>query len=190
MSQNPEDCIVGQPEFMKRVNELLSSVPLDQWKTYLRWHLIHSTAPYLSEPFETENFNFYSGVLRGVKEQQPRWKRAITTIDHQMGEALGQLYVEKYFPPSAKKRMDELVKNLMTAYRERIETRDWMSPETKKAGADQARHRDAENRLSRQVARLFQARYTHRFLRAKRAAQPKPSTRLACRTAAQAGRPR
>ena len=130
--QNPEDCIVGQPEFMKRVNELLSSVPIDQWKTYLRWHLIHSTAPYLSEPFETENFNFYSGVLRGVKEQQPRWKRAITAIDHQMGEALGQLYVEKYFPPSAKKRMDELVKNLMTAYRERIETRDWMSPETKK----------------------------------------------------------
>jgi putative endopeptidase len=130
--QNPEDCIIGQPEFMKRVNELLSSVPIDEWKTYLRWHLIHATAPYLSEPLEKENFNFYSGVLRGVKEMQPRWKRAINTIDRQMGEALGQLYVEKYFPPAAKKRMDELVKNLMVAYRERIETRDWMSPETKK----------------------------------------------------------
>ena len=130
--QNPEDCIVGQPEFMKRVNELLSSVPLDQWKTYLRWHLIHSTAPYLSEPLEKENFHFFSEVLRGVKEMQPRWKRATNTIDRQMGEALGQLYVEQYFPPAAKKRMDELVKNLMVAYRERIETRDWMSPETKK----------------------------------------------------------
>ena len=168
--QNPEDCIVGQPEFMKRVNELLSSVPIDQWKTYLRWHLIHATAPYLSEPLEKENFSFYSGVLRGVKEMQPRWKRAINAIDRQMGEALGQLYVEKYFPPAAKKRMDELVKNLMVAYRERIETRDWMGPETKKAGLSQTWHGDAEDRLSQQVARLFDARYRHRFVRAKHAA--------------------
>lgn len=124
--------IVGQPEFFQRVNELLGSVSLKEWRTYLRWHLVHSMAPYLSSPFENENFRFYSQELRGVKEMQPRWKRVVTAIDSQMGEALGKLYVEKHFPPAAKQRMDELVKNLMEAYRERIESRDWMGPKTKK----------------------------------------------------------
>ncbi len=126
------DVIVGQPEFFKQVNSMLKSVSAADWRTYLRWHVIHSTAPYLSDALEKENFHFYGEVLRGVKEQQPRWKRAIGTLDRQMGEALGQLYVEKYFPPAAKTRMDELVENLMAAYKERIESRDWMSPETKK----------------------------------------------------------
>jgi predicted metalloendopeptidase len=126
------DVIVGQPEFFKRVNEMLTSVPPADWQAYLRWHLMHATAPYLSDAFENENFHFYSEVMRGVKQLQPRWKRAIGTLDRQMGEALGELYVEKYFPPAAKTRMDQLVKNLMAAYKERIESRDWMSAETKK----------------------------------------------------------
>jgi putative endopeptidase len=126
------DVIVGQPDFFKRANEMLASVPADQWRDYLRWHLIHSTAAYLSDPIERENFRFYSETLRGTKQMQPRWKRAINTIDSRMGEALGQLYVEKHFPPDAKRRMDELVKNVMAAYRERIEKLDWMGPETKK----------------------------------------------------------
>jgi putative endopeptidase len=124
--------VVGQPEFYQRVNELLESVSLDDWRTYLRWHLVHAMAAYLSSPFEKENFRFYSQELRGVKEMQPRWKRVVSSIDGQMGEALGKLYVEKHFPPAAKQRMDELVKNLMDAYRERIESRDWMGPKTKK----------------------------------------------------------
>jgi putative endopeptidase len=126
------DVIVGQPGFFTRANELVASVPADQWRDYLRWHLIHSTAAYLSDPIERENFRFYSETLRGTKQMQPRWKRAINTIDSRMGEALGQLYVEKHFPPEAKRRMDELVKNVMAAYRERIEKLDWMGPETKK----------------------------------------------------------
>jgi putative endopeptidase len=129
--QGVDDTIVGQPEFFERVNELLTSVPSEDWRAYLGWHLIHSTAPYLSNAFEQENFNFYSKTLRGVKEMQPRWKRAVNTVDRQMGEALGKMYVAKYFKPEAKKRMDELVKNLMLAYRNRLETRDWMGPETK-----------------------------------------------------------
>ena len=124
--------IVGQPEFFERVNEMVNSVPAADWRTYLRWHLVHDTAAYLSDPFERENFQFYSGVLRGVKEMQPRWKRSIGTIDRMMGEALGRLYVKKHFPAEAKQRMDELVKNVLAAYRERIESRDWMSDETKK----------------------------------------------------------
>jgi putative endopeptidase len=126
------EIIVGQPEFFERANEMVSSVSLADWRTYLRWHLVHSMAPYLSSGFENENFRFYSETLRGVKQMQPRWKRAIATIDSQMGEALGRLYVEKHFSPTAKKRMDELVKNLTIAYRKRIETRDWMGEETKK----------------------------------------------------------
>jgi putative endopeptidase len=126
------DVVVGQPEFFQRVDQLVETVPLEDWRTYLRWHLVHSLAPYLNRPFEEENFRFYSGVLRGVKQMQPRWKRAVTTIDLLMGEALGRLYVEKHFTPAAKERMDELVKNLIAAYRERIQSRDWMGPETKK----------------------------------------------------------
>jgi putative endopeptidase len=128
-----EDVIVGQPEFMQRASELLASVPIEQWRAYLRWHLIHTAAAYLSDDFERENFRFYSETLRGVKEMQPRWKRALATLDRQMGEALGRLYVEKHFSPASKQRMDALIQNIMVAYRQRIETRDWMGAETKKA---------------------------------------------------------
>ncbi len=128
---NISDCVIGQPEFLERVNDVLKSVSMADWKTYLRWNLVHSTAPYLSDPIVEENFNFYGQQLRGMKQMQPRWKRAIGTIDRTMGEALGQLYVERYFPADAKKRMDEMVKNILAAYKERIESRDWMSPETK-----------------------------------------------------------
>ena len=131
-ARDVNDMIVGQPEFFARVNELLHSVSPADWRTYLRWHLIHSMAPYLSSAFEKENFRFYGQVLRGVKEMQPRWKRVIGVIDGQVGQVLGRLYVEKHFPPAAKQRMDALVKNLIAAYRERLESRDWMGAETKK----------------------------------------------------------
>ncbi|HEX3599601.1 MAG TPA: M13 family metallopeptidase [Lacipirellulaceae bacterium] len=124
--------IVGQPEFFERVNELLHSVSPANWRTYLRWHLVHSMAPFLSSPFENESFRFYSQELRGVKEMQVRWKRVIAAIDAEMGEALGKLYVEKHFPPAAKKRMDELVKNLTAAYHERLASREWMGEKTRK----------------------------------------------------------
>jgi putative endopeptidase len=132
----PADVIVGQPEFLTRLNELIASVPATDWRTYLRWHVVHSMAPYLSSKFENEDFRFESGVLRGIKQMQPRWKRAVTAIDQLMGEALGRLYVEKYFKPAAKERMDELVKNLITAYHDRLRSLDWMGPETKKHAID------------------------------------------------------
>ncbi len=125
------EAVVGQPEFFISLNEMLAKVPLDQWKSYLRWHLIHSLAPYLNRAIEEENFRFYSQRLRGTKQMQPRWKRAVRTLDDLMGEALGRLYVEKHFPPESKQRMDELVKNVMAAYRARIEAVDWMGPQTK-----------------------------------------------------------
>ena len=132
----PADVIVGQPEFFTRLNEMLTSVSTADWQTYLRSHLVSSKASFLSSKFENEDFRFSSGVLRGVKQMQPRWKRAVEAVDAMMGEALGRLYVEKYFKPAAKERMDELVKNLMFAYRDRLQSRDWMGAETKKHALD------------------------------------------------------
>ena len=100
---------VGQPKFYAGMGHLVEIIPVDQWKLYLKWHLLHEAAPYMTSAFETENFNFYSVVLSGVKVMKPRWKRVLNTTSSCLGEAVGQLYVEKYFPPEAKKRMLDLV---------------------------------------------------------------------------------
>lgn len=123
----------GQPAFLKEVGALLSDVPLDTWKAYLRWHLLDAVADKLSADFEKEDFHFKGTVLNGVPQMRPRWERVLETTDHLLGEALGQLYVEKAFPPEAKARAEEMVENLKSALRDRLETIDWMSPETRKA---------------------------------------------------------
>src|SRR5262249_25568830 len=94
--------------------------------------LLHSAAPALSSAFVEENFNFYNRFLGGEQELKPRWKRCVELNDSLLGEALGKKYVEKYFPPAAKARMQELVKNLLAAMRDTIEGLEWMGPETKK----------------------------------------------------------
>ncbi len=96
---------VGQPEFFGSLNQALASVSLDDWKTYLRWHLLHSYSAALSSPFVDENFSFYGKVLTGAKEIQPRWKRCVSSTDRNLGEALGQVYVAKVFPPETKVRL-------------------------------------------------------------------------------------
>jgi putative endopeptidase len=124
---------VGQPDFFKEVNRQLSATSLADWKTYLRWHALHSDAPALTEAIVQENFNFYSKRLVGTAELQPRWKRCVQSVNLNVGEALGQVYVEKYFPPEAKARAKEMVLNLVAALRSDIPTLSWMTPETKKA---------------------------------------------------------
>ncbi len=123
---------VAQPKFLKAVGVMLKKMPLSDWKIYLRWHLINSMAPYLSQQFVDENFHFYGMVLTGAKELQPRWKRVVQRIDKSVGFALGKLYVAKYFPPKAKVRAEEMVHNLEAAFAERIKGLDWMSEATKK----------------------------------------------------------
>ncbi len=123
--------IVGQPEFFESVNKLLRERPLNDWKIYLRWHLLHSSAPFLNRAIEEENFAFFGKVLSGQEEQEPRWKRAAKVIDRTIGEALGELYVQKYFPPEAKQRMNELVENLKAVFREHLTQLDWMTQPTK-----------------------------------------------------------
>ncbi|HTZ47395.1 MAG TPA: M13 family metallopeptidase [Verrucomicrobiae bacterium] len=127
-----EQINVRQPEFFQAMNQQLASVSLADWKAYLRWHVLHANAPSLPEKFVQENFDFYDRKLSGTKEILPRWKRCVQSTDRNLGEALGQAYVDKYFPPAAKARAKEMVNNLIAALREDIPTLAWMSPQTKK----------------------------------------------------------
>ena len=106
---------VGQPAAMKEVADVINTVSLDDQKLYLQWGLIDAAASYLSDDFEAQNFDFYSRTMSGKKEMQPRWKRSVSTVDGVLGEVVGQMYVEKYFPAVAKERMVTLVKNLQTS---------------------------------------------------------------------------
>jgi putative endopeptidase len=123
--------LLAQPKFFQEVSAMLTSVSIDDWKTYLRWHLINAMAPYLGSDFVKQDFAFSNTVLQGTKELKPRWKRVSEETDAALGEALGQLYVEKYFPPEAKVKANELVNDLREAFRRRIEKLEWMSEETK-----------------------------------------------------------
>lgn len=122
---------VGQPEMVAKAVELLNRADLGAQKDYLSWKVIDGAASYLSDAFVAQNFEFYGKVLSGTKEMKPRWKRAVGTVDGVMGEAVGQMYVEKYFPAAAKERMVNLVGNLQKALGERIQSLAWMSEETK-----------------------------------------------------------
>ena len=122
---------VSQIEPVQEAVAIINSLPMDKQKAYLQWKLIDSAASYLSDAFVAQNFEFYGKVMSGKKEDQPRWKKAVGTVNGVLGEAVGQMYVEKYFPGAAKERMVQLVKNLQTALGERIQALEWMGEETK-----------------------------------------------------------
>ena len=124
--------VVGQPEFFSALERLLADRPLSDWKAYLRWHLLHAAAPYLPEAVDSEDFEFFHRRLLGQQAPEPRWKRAARTIDTNLGEALGQLYVEEHFPPSAREKMDEMVRFLCAVFHDRLEHLEWMTPATRR----------------------------------------------------------
>jgi putative endopeptidase len=123
--------VVSQPSYITGFNNLLQTTPLPLWKAYFRWRLLNDFAPYLSKDFVDAHFAFYGTALRGIPQNRERWKRGIALVERSIGEGLGKLYVTQYFPPESKARMDQLVKNLIAAYKGDIDTLDWMSPETK-----------------------------------------------------------
>lgn len=126
-----DSVIVQQPSFFQALALLLSDFDIDAWKIWLKWQIITGAAPYLSDEFVQENFEFYGKTLSGTPELRERWKRAVSMIEGSLGEAVGKLYVEKYFPAEAKMRMEKLVSNLIEAYRLSITELEWMSQETK-----------------------------------------------------------
>ena len=126
-----EELSVSQPEPLAEVARIISEGPTEDIVAYLQWNLLDGCAGELSDAFGDESFDFYGRILSGRKEQQPRWKRAVGVVNSVLGEAVGQMYVEKYFPAAAKERMLTLVKNLQVALGERIDAQDWMSDSTK-----------------------------------------------------------
>ncbi len=122
---------LGQLDFFQGFDAAVSSVPLSDWKTYLRWQLVHAAAPALPDKFVKENFNFFGKTLTGSPEMLPRWKRCVQATDHELGEALGQYYVQRYFPPEAKAAALAMVKNIIAALHDDLTTLDWMSPATR-----------------------------------------------------------
>ncbi|MCY7409141.1 MAG: M13 family metallopeptidase, partial [Chitinophagales bacterium] len=123
--------IVGQPEFFKYTESMMKRTSIADWKIYLRWNLIRTFAPYLSSDFEKQDFYFNSTILNGTTKQRPRWKRVLETQETYLGDALGQLYVEKYYSEKTRERYVKLVDNIFDAYRERIQNVNWMTDSTK-----------------------------------------------------------
>jgi putative endopeptidase len=124
--------IVGQPSYLAGFNQVLANTDLETVKAYFQWQLLREYSPYLSQAFVNEDFDFYGKTLTGVDENRPRWKRGVGTVEEALGEALGREYVAKYFPPERKARMEEMVKNILAAYKESIDHLDWMGADTKK----------------------------------------------------------
>ncbi len=145
-----QEMIVGQPAFLAGLDKLIATQTADEMRAYMEWDVINQAANYLSDDVRAVSFGFYSQTMRGAKEDQPRWKRATSQVEGMMGEALGRIYCEKYFPASSKKRMEELIGNLQVALTERIKAQTWMSEPTKKNAHEELQ------RARRAVCRLLQ----------------------------------
>ncbi|NYD67730.1 M13 family metallopeptidase [Agromyces atrinae] len=130
------EIVLRQPSFSEGLGALLTDEHLDAWKDWLAWQIVRSSAAYLSDDFVQANFDFYGRTLTGTPELRERWKRGVSLVEGALGEAVGHIYVERHFPPAAKTAMDELVANLVEAYRQSISTLDWMSPETRDRALD------------------------------------------------------
>jgi putative endopeptidase len=135
-SQYFQTLIVGQPEFFAGADKLMAGMTADEYRDYMEWGQILDAAGKLSDAVEKANFEFFGKVLSGRQEDHPLWRRSVTQVERVMGEAIGQIYVRKYFPAEAKERMVNLVKNLQTALAERIDAQDWMSDSTKQNAKD------------------------------------------------------
>lgn len=125
------EVVVRQPDYLTAFAKIQADVPLQDWQLYLKFHLLRSKSTLLSSAFEQTNFDFYGRVLTGLQEQKPREERAVVAIDDALGFMVGKLYVDKYFKPEAKERMDQLIKNLRVAFEQAINDLEWMSPATK-----------------------------------------------------------
>jgi putative endopeptidase len=134
-----QDLNVTEPEFFKQVNTLLGARPLADWQAYLRWHVAHARAPYLSRDFVTADFEFYGRQLRGVRELRPRWKRCVGYVDRDLGEALGQVFVARTFTPETKARALAMTQEIVKAMEADLKQIDWMGEATRKQALEKLR---------------------------------------------------
>ena len=140
-----EHYLVTSPDFFRATSKLIEEQPLDHWQTYLRWQLVHRGAPYLNKAFVDENFDFFSRTLAGAETQQPRWRRCVRAADRDLGEALGQAYVDRAFPPESKARTIEMVKAIEKALNSDVQSLAWMSPATKEQAS--AKLKEIEDKI-------------------------------------------
>lgn len=131
MADGIEKFVVGQPDFVLGIEELFASFELEVWKKYLRWKIIDDAANRLNQALDDQNFDFYAKILRGIEKPQPRWRRAVSTVNQHLGEVVGKVYVNRHFPPQAKDRMKILVDNLLKAYKLSIQELEWMGDSTR-----------------------------------------------------------
>ncbi|HET8718722.1 MAG TPA: M13-type metalloendopeptidase [Nocardioidaceae bacterium] len=137
--QTFDETIVRQPSYLQHLSAALQEVPLEAWRAWAAARVVQAAAPYLSEAFVAENFDFYGRTLNGTPQLRERWKRGVALVEGAVGEAVGELYVARYFPPESKAQMDALVDNLLEAYRQSIEALDWMGAETKSRAYEKLR---------------------------------------------------
>ena len=135
-ASNISDAVINQPSYLEGLNALLADVDLESWKIYLKWSLVNDMASRLTDDLDKQNFEFYSKTLSGVEEQRPMWRRAVSTVNGNLGEMVGEVYVAKHFKPEAKSRMEGLVQNLIKSYETSIKSLDWMNEETKLKALD------------------------------------------------------
>lgn len=134
-----KDLFVRQPSYFQALGQLLQDVPLESWKNYLRFHAINAASPWLSSEIANANFEFFGKLVNGQQELEPRWQRSVQAVNRALGEAVGKVYVERHYPPEAKKRMDELAQNVLRAFEVSIDKLDWMSADTKKRAQEKRR---------------------------------------------------
>lgn len=128
--------VVTQLDYTRALNDIITSTPMETWKTYLHWKVLNDAAGLLNEELDNQNFDFYSRILNGVEQQLPMWKRGVSLVNGNLGEVVGKVYVSRHFPPQAKERMMELVDNLVLAYEQSIRDLDWMGEETRAQALD------------------------------------------------------
>jgi predicted metalloendopeptidase len=134
-----QDIFVRQPSYMEKLGPIVEETALEDWKNYLRFHVINTAAPWMSQDFANAQFEFAGKLVSGQQQLEPRWQRAVQAVNGSMGEAVGKVYVERYFPPEAKKRMDALVANLLRAFETSIDDLEWMSKDTKARAQEKRR---------------------------------------------------
>ena len=140
--------VVGQPEFLTALNGYLKKYTIDDWKNYLKFHMLNGLSDYLDDKTYMENFNFYSTTLRGVKEAKPRWKRVVGQTDGSLGELIGQVYVNEYLPKGTKEKLEEIGNSIKAVFAQRIKALDWMSAPTKEKGIEKTQCGNYESGLS------------------------------------------